>query len=106
MLLPQPSTYELIARALVDTDFLAEIVPCATHHDLATAARVATDQACEAWEADIGLPPGQIVSDPVREAAIVALTRHGSKVVASVESEIETYIADAIGCGELVERAF
>ena len=98
----QPGMHEIIARAIVDTDFLAELVPNATRHDIETTARIAADQACEAWEGIFGYPPAT-VSDRVRDAAIAALIRHASIVLAHVEAEVsdalENAIADAADAG-------
>jgi len=98
---PEPSPRELIARAIVDTDFRRQLVPGTTRHDLMTAARIAADQAAEAWEGDNGLPIGESVADPIRAGVISALIRHGSEILALIEQHCvaarEDAFADAHG---------
>ena len=86
---PMPNVVALVARALVDTDFLGELAGIDTDREMLRAATIATDQAAEEWEHANGLPIGATVTSAIRCQVAMALIEHGWKHLRTVELAAE-----------------
>jgi len=53
-----PTTADLVARAIADTDFMGDLTPRTMQVELLRLAAEATDRAIDAWEAENGLQVG------------------------------------------------
>jgi hypothetical protein len=73
MLKQMPTVAELVARAIIATDFLSETPNGTTPREIYRAATIATNQAAEAWEESAGVPIGATVPDAIRHPVALRL---------------------------------
>jgi len=96
---PQPAVSDLVARAIEDTDFLADVTPGG---DLEMLAANAADQAAEQWEADVG--DGGIITLELLLEVRAALLRTAAETLAQREQDRIDAMADAIEAGDLDQQ--
>lgn len=94
-----PTTADLVARAIADTDFIGDLVP---HADLQHLAADATDMAIDAWEASNDLPIG---ATDVPAVTIIATRRllisHAEHLLRTAECDALDAAADALQAGDI-----
>lgn len=90
-MIPMPAVTELVALALLHTDFNGEISPTNTQRETYRAATIATNQAAEMWEEANGHPIGATVDDSTRNAVALALVAYADNLnrLADAENAID-----------------
>lgn len=101
MLPAMPTVAELVATAILLTDFNGEISPSNTPRETFRAATIATNQAAEAWEEANGHPAGATVTDSVRSAVALALVAYADDLNRQYEAEDAADRAFGFQCGDL-----
>ncbi len=100
-MIPLPTVSELIATALVFTDFTGEIAPSNTARETYRAATIATNLAAEAWEEANGQPVGATVPDDIRNAVALGLVAYADALNRRTEAEDAADALFARQCGDV-----
>lgn len=97
-----PTTADLVARALADTDFLNDITPRTRQLELLALAATATDMAIDAWEAANELPVGStdVALTMVFQTRRILVARASELMRERVAAE-EDARSDAIEAGDI-----
>jgi hypothetical protein len=94
-----PSTADLVARALADTDFLAEIR--ADSANIRDSADIAIEVAAVAWEESHDAGPGALIPSHWITAARDALIDAGHDLLARDEADAIVARLDSIDAGDI-----
>ena len=96
-----PSVTELVAWAIIHTDFNGETPSSNTASETYRAATIATNLTAEAWEEANGHPVGATVDDSTRNAVALALVAHADALNRQAQLEDAADLAFSIQCGDL-----
>lgn len=100
-MIPMPAVAELVAHAIVFTDFVGEVSATNTVRETYRAATIATNLAAESWEERNGHPVGATVDDSTRNATALALVAYADALNSRIEQDGAANLAFSVQCGDL-----
>lgn len=95
----QPLPNDLVARALCDTDLLADIKPTDTIEDIQYHVAGAAEEAASAWEDEAGMPRHHVSEELLASAKEVLIVRAVAAVTkreAALNDAVTAAIADGV----------
>jgi hypothetical protein len=98
-----PTVAEVVALAITRTEFIRETPNGTTPREIYRAATIATNQAAESWEEDVGVPIGATVPDAIRHPVALRLVDIANTRHREADKAAEDALLDAIEAGDLDE---